>query len=200
MNGCAIVTDLGVVRDVLTAVSCNTRDFARLGYESLTAAQSPFQNILTTLLTIYVALIGYRLLFATGNARLSDGPGIALKIGTVLALVTSWSVFETLVFDIAARAPVEIARVISAPLRGHNSLATDPIRGLQIAYDRLSAASTALDKAPAAPKVGAPVDATRIDAENAGHAAAARTLSLASGTLFTVGAGLICIEIGRAHV
>ena len=43
------------------------------GYESLTAAGSPFQAALTVALTIYVALIGYRLLFGNG-ARLSDGP------------------------------------------------------------------------------------------------------------------------------
>ena len=41
---------------------------------------------LTVALTIYVAVIGYRLLFGNG-ARLADGPTIALKIGAVLALV-----------------------------------------------------------------------------------------------------------------
>ena len=80
MSGCSTVTDLGVVRDVLATVDCNTRTFARLGYESLAAANSPFQVALTVALTIYVAVIGYRLLFGEG-ARLSDGPVIALKIG-----------------------------------------------------------------------------------------------------------------------
>ncbi len=74
MSGCATITDLGVVRDVLTAVDCNTRGFARLGYESLTASGSPFQTALTVALTIYVAVIGYRLLFGAG-ARMSDGAG-----------------------------------------------------------------------------------------------------------------------------
>ena len=40
--------------------------------------------------------------------------------------MTSWSLFQTLVFDVAERAPVEIASVISAPMRAH-SLAADPI-------------------------------------------------------------------------
>jgi type IV secretion system protein VirB6 len=84
MRSCAAVTDLGLVRDVLTAVDCNTSHFARLGYESLTASGSPFQAALTLFLTIYVAVIGYRLLFATGGARLSQSPGIALKIGACL--------------------------------------------------------------------------------------------------------------------
>ena len=81
----------------------------RPAMSSLTAAVSPFQTALTALLTIYVALIGYRMLFASGGARLSDGPGIALKIGAILALVTSWATFQTLVFDVAAQAPLEIA-------------------------------------------------------------------------------------------
>ena len=83
MSVCGATTDMGVVRDVLTAVNCNTKSFARLGYESLNAAGSPFQTALTVALTIYVAVIGYRLLFGNG-ARLADGPTIALKIGAVL--------------------------------------------------------------------------------------------------------------------
>ena len=146
MSVCATTTDLGVVRDVLTAVNCNTKSFARLGYESLTAAGSPFQAALTVALTIYVAVIGYRLLFGNG-ARLADGPTIALKIGAVLALVTSWSLFQTLVFDVAERAPLEIASIISAPMRG-SAMASDPVAGLQAAYDQLSETATAFAHPP----------------------------------------------------
>ena len=135
---CAPVTDMGLVRDVLTAVDCNTRGFARLGYDSLTLTGSPFQTALTLLLTVYVAVTGYRLFFATGGVHLSDGPGIILKIGAILTLVTSWSVFQTLVFDMASRAPVEIARAITVPLRTGGALAADPLAGLQAAYDQLS--------------------------------------------------------------
>src|SRR5271155_5491791 len=146
MSACSTVTDMGVVRDVLTTVDCNTRSFARLGYESLAAADSPFQTALTVALTIYVAVIGYRLLFGNG-ARLADGPTIALKIGAVLALVTSWSLFQTLVFDLAERAPIEIASVISAPMRGV-AMASDPVAGLQAAYDQLSETANAFAHPP----------------------------------------------------
>jgi type IV secretion system protein VirB6 len=183
MNGCAIATNMGVVRDVLTAVNCNTRGFARMGYESLTLAGSPFQVALTLLLTVYVAITGYRLFFAFGGARLSDGPGIALKIGAVLALVTSWSVFQTLVFNMAAYAPVEIARAITAPLRSGSSLAADPIGGLQIAYDQLSAAAAALAKPT---KLAADIDQNSI-------ATASQALSLASNALLLTSAGLIAV-------
>jgi len=181
MSGCATVTDLGVVRDVLTAVDCNTKSFARLGYESLTASGSPFQTALTVLLTIYVAVIGYRLLFGNG-ARLSDGPGIALKIGAVLALVSSWSLFQTLVFDMAERTPMEIAALISAPMRGP-ALAADPVGGLQAAYDQLSETATAF----AHPPKSIP------DSAQASYAAASQALSLSANALFVASAGLIAV-------
>ncbi len=181
MSACATTTDLGVVRDVLTAVNCNTKSFARLGYESLTAAGSPFQAALTVALTIYVAVIGYRLLFGNG-ARLADGPAIALKIGAVLALVTSWSLFQTLVFDVAERAPLEIASIISAPMRG-SAMASDPVAGLQAAYDQLSETATAF----AHPPKSVP------DKAQADYAAASQALTIASNTLFVASAGLIAV-------
>ena len=181
MSVCATTTDLGVVRDVLTAVNCNTKSFARLGYESLTAAGSPFQAALTVALTIYVAVIGYRLLFGNG-ARLADGPTIALKIGAVLALVTSWSLFQTLVFDVAERAPLEIATIISAPMRG-SAMASDPVAGLQAAYDQLSETATAF----AHPPKSVP------DKAQADYAAASQALTMASNALFVASAGLIAV-------
>jgi type IV secretion system protein VirB6 len=180
MSGCAIVTDQGVVRDVLMAVDCNTKSFARLGYESLTASGSPFQTALTVALTIYVAVIGYQLLFGNG-ARMSDGPGIALKIGAILALVTSWSLFQTLVFDLAERAPLEIAGLVSAPIRG--ALASDPISGLQTAYDQLSAAANAFAHPPK----------TIPETAQQGYATASQALSMAANALFIAGAGLIAV-------
>ena len=181
MSVCSTTTDLGVVRDVLTAVDCNTKSFARLGYESLTAAGSPFQAALTVALTIYVAVIGYRLLFGNG-ARLADGPTIALKIGAVLALVTSWSLFQTLVFDLAERAPIEIASVISAPMRGV-AMASDPVAGLQAAYDQLSETANAF----AHPPKSVP------DTAQANYAEASQMLTIASNMLFVASAGLIAV-------
>jgi type IV secretion system protein VirB6 len=181
MSACSTVTDAGVVRDVLTAVDCNTRSFARLGYESLAAANSPFQTALTAALAIYVAVIGYRLLFGEG-ARLTDGPVIALKIGAVLALVTSWSLFQTLVFDLAARAPVEIAALISAPMRGH-ALAADPVAGLQAAYDQLRETANAFAHPPKSVS----------DHAQADYATASEALGMAANGLFIASAGLIAM-------
>jgi type IV secretion system protein VirB6 len=171
---------MGAIRDVLATVDCNTRDFARLGYDALTV-QSQFQNILTAMLVIYVALVGYRLLFASNGARLADGVGIALKIGTILVLVTNWNVFQTLVFDVASKAPLEIAGLITAPFQG--ALAAHPVAGVQAAYDALSAAAQSLGKS-------SPVSAQTYASQST---AAADALAIASGTLFMASAGLIAV-------
>ena len=181
-SACAGLVGDGVIRGVLGAVDCETRSFAEAGYSALTSASSGFQVALTALLTIYVAVIGYRMLFASNGARLSDAPGIALKIGAILALVTSWATFQTLVFDVAARAPGEIAAIVAAPLQQDgSSLAADPVGGLQAAYDQLSASAAAYGRmaGPDAKAYSSP------------QAAAAQALSTASGVLFMTSAGLI---------
>jgi type IV secretion system protein VirB6 len=181
-NACASLVNDGVIRGVLGAVDCQTRAFAEAGYSSLTGASSGFQVALTALLTIYVALVGYRMLFAQGGARLSDAPGIALKIGAILALVTSWATFQTLVFDLAAHAPAEIAAAVAAPLQANSgSLAADPVGGLQTAYDQLTQSAVAFGK-QAGPNV---------KAYSSPAAAAAEALSAASGVLFMTTAGVI---------
>src|SRR5579859_1461509 len=183
MSGsCANLVGEGVIRGVLGAVDCQTRAFAEAGYSSLTSASSGFQVALTTLLTIYVALVGYRMLFASGGAKLSDVPGIALSIGAILALVTSWSTFQTLVFDTAAKAPHEIAAAVAAPLQANSgSLAADPVNGLQEAYDQLTRSAVAFGAAagPNAKSYSSPA------------ASAAEALSAASGALFMTTAGVI---------
>ncbi len=179
---CADLVGGGVIRGVLGAVDCQTRAFAEAGYASLTSSNSTFQVALTGLLTIYVAGLGYRMLFARGGARLTDAPGIALMIGAILALVTSWSTFQTLVFDVAARAPSEIAGAVAAPVQAAGgSLAADPVGGLQTAYDQLTQAATAFGKA-AGPNVRS---------YSSPAAAAAESLSAATGVLFMTTAGIM---------
>ena len=180
---CTTALDAGVIKGVLSAVDCRTRDFAELGYQSLTGAPL-FQTALTLVLTIYVAVLGYRLLFATEGARLSEAPGVALRVGVVLMLVLSWSSFQTLVFDVAAKAPLEIAGLAAAPLQAQGShLAANPVDGLQTAYDQLNAGAAAFGKvAPAVAK-----------SFTSGEAAAGQALSDAAGALFATTAGLVSV-------
>lgn len=183
MNACPAMIDEGMIRGVLATVECQTRVYAQSGYTALTTGSGVFQAALTAILTIYVALIGYRLLFAQGSMRLSDAPGIALKIGLILVMVTSWSTFQTLVFDVADRAPVEIAALISGPMQEANNtgLAASPVDGLQAAYTEFSNTGAAYGKlaGPNAKGYSSP------------QAGAAEATAAASGMLFVVSAGVI---------
>jgi type IV secretion system protein VirB6 len=185
MSGaCPAMVGEGVVRGVLAAVDCQTRDFSQGGYLALTGQGSPFQTALTALLTIYVALVGYRMLFASGGARISDLLGIALRIGVVLALVTSWATFQTLVFDLAARAPTQLASIVAGPLQAQGSeFARDPVSGLQAAYDQLGLSALAFGR------IAGPV----AKAFSSPEAAAAEALSTAAGALFMASVGLIAV-------
>ncbi|WP_293678090.1 type IV secretion system protein [uncultured Phenylobacterium sp.] len=182
---CANLVGQGVIRGVLDTVDCQTRTYAQGGYLALTQGSSVFQSALTALLTIYVAWFGYRMLFAQGNTRLSDATGIGLKIGVILTLVTSWSTFQALVFDVADRAPVEIAALVSAPLtaEGRSSLAANPIDGLQAVYDEFSNTAVALGKQAG---TGAGVKAY-----SSPQAASAEAMSTATGAIFLAGPGVI---------
>ena len=177
--------DLGVIGSVLTAVDCNVRSFSQSGYAALTSQQSFFPTAVTALLTIYVAILGLRLMFGLGSARLADSPMIALKIGVILALSLNWTAFQTLVFDLATKAPLEVARTISAPTARGQSLAGDPIRGVQLAYDQLTMAASAFGR-----EAGPNPQVLR-----GGEAAAADGLWKASAVMFMSTAGALSIAI-----
>ena len=178
MNGdCAALLAGGPIRGLMGAVDCQTRGFSESGYLALTHGSPHFHAWLTALLTIYVAAIGYRMLFAMGGARLTDVPFMALKIGIILALVTSWPTFQTLVADVAARAPLEVAALVTSPIESENA---SPVDALQGAYDQMGRASASLGKAagPAA------------NAANP-QATAGKMLATAQTVLFFMSAGVL---------
>lgn len=184
MNGaCASLVDAGVIEGVLGTIDCQTRAYAQGGYQALTQGSGVFQTALTALLTIYVALIGFRMLFAQGDTRLSEAPVIGLRIGVILALVTGWATFQTLVFDVAERAPKEIAAIAAAPWQesSRSALAANPVQGLEATYGELTLTAAAFGKQ-------AGVDAK---AYASPQAAAAEAVSLASGVLFFSSVGVI---------
>jgi len=194
MSACpATLFDVGIVRDILGSVDCNVQMYSAAGYQALAGPGSPLPAAMTTLLTIYVALLGYRMLFAVEGVRLAQAPLIALKIGVILALTLNWSVFQTLVFNLGAQAPLEIGRVISRPMAtGGPSLATDPVQGIQTAYDELNADAAELAKkagqgAGVLPGQIGPPSATPTGAE----AATATDLRRAAAALLASTAGVL---------
>lgn len=173
--------DAGAISATLQAVDCQARGFAQSGYEALSASGSPFESWLTAILVIYVALLGWRLLLG-GSGRASDLPMAALKIGAILALVSNWSLFQTLVFDLVSKTPMELTRLIVAPSAAQSSLVADPLGGLQVAHDQLTLAAAAFGEA-AGRQPGALAG---------GNATAAQALWQAAQLMYLSTVGLFC--------
>ncbi|MDB5706778.1 MAG: hypothetical protein JWN66_3894 [Sphingomonas bacterium] len=99
---------------VLSYVDCQAQALGQGGYQALAASGSVVAVALTGLLTIFVALFGYRMIFGqVPNAR--DGVVAVVKLGVVLALATSWPAFRTLAYDVVMHGPAELAASIGTP-------------------------------------------------------------------------------------
>jgi len=110
----AFAPDGGFVATVLNYVDCQAQAIGGGGYQALATPGSTLGLVLTGLLTLFVALFGYRLLLGhTPGVR--DGVLALVKIGIVLALATSWTAYRTLVYDLALRGPAELAGDIARP-------------------------------------------------------------------------------------
>jgi len=104
----------GFVGNVLNYVDCQAQAIGAGGYQALATPGSALSLVLTGLLTLFVALFGYRLLFGhTPGVR--DGVMALVKIGVVLALAMSWTAYRTLVYDVALKGPAELAGDIGRP-------------------------------------------------------------------------------------
>ena len=137
--------DAGLVGGLLSSVDCNVRSMSEAGYGALAQANSPMAAILTAMLTIYIAVIGYRLLIGRTPLRVGDLTISAFKIGAVLALATSWPTYQQVVFDTLFRGPEQLAgSMLQAMQPSGSGLSSAPFAGLQAAYDELQASATYL--------------------------------------------------------
>lgn len=136
---------LGMVRGLMQTVDCGVRVFAESGYEALTAPPSPLPTIVTALLTLYVAFIGWGLMSGRGP-RLADTPQIAVRIGAILALTSAWPVFQALVLDNVFDGMSAFATILTGPIR--QAGAADIWAELQSAYDQIVLTAASLAAAP----------------------------------------------------
>jgi type IV secretion system protein VirB6 len=97
-----------------------------------------FSGLLTTLLTIYVAAMGYRLLLGRSQLRVSDFALNAVKLGAVVALATQWDTYQTVVYNLLFQGPQQLASVITKTVHPGSELFNgDIFDSLQIAFDDL---------------------------------------------------------------
>ncbi len=120
MDGCPAFDALApYVTAVITFADCRTLSLGEGVYRAM-GAGTPFGTALTGLLTIFVALIGYRMLLGS-MLSLRDGVLLALRLGVVLTLATQWPAYKTLVFDVVTGAPGELAAGMSGGSGGGTS-------------------------------------------------------------------------------
>ena len=143
MSGfCATQPDLGLVENLLGTVDCNVRAVSELGYRAVSAPDSQVATALVVLLTVYVAVFGLRLMLGLAPLRVGDLTVSLLKIGLVLAMATSWPVYQHIVFDTLFRGPEQLATSMMGAMQPPGSeLRGNPFDGLQIIYDQFQAAS-----------------------------------------------------------
>ncbi len=95
----------------LVAVDCHARGIAGFGYQALATPGSPVQVLVTALLTLFVALIGYRMMLGE-RPGVMDGVLAVAKIGIVLTLATSWATYRTLAYDTVFDAPTQLVALV----------------------------------------------------------------------------------------
>lgn len=132
MSTCpAIATGPGFLTSVLTHVDCQAQTIGAAGYQALGMAGSPVSLALTGLLTAFIAIWGIRLLMG----QIPDGGqliALALKIGIVLMLASSWAAYRVIAYDMVLHAPAEIAGSLgsSADLPASDGGLVDRLQGI----------------------------------------------------------------------
>lgn len=99
---------------LLGYLDCQATTLGSQGFSALAAPGSSVSLLLAALLTIFVALVGYRMLFGEAPG-VREGVLSFVKIGIVLAFATSWPAYRTVVFDVVLRTPADLAGEIGRP-------------------------------------------------------------------------------------
>ena len=131
--------DAPLVPALSGAVDCGLHGVTQGAYALLARPDSAVAMTMTALLTIYVAVMGYRMMLGRAPLRVGDLTVSALKIGLVVLLASQWGAYQTLVYDTLTKGPQQIAGAMMPAMQPSGSVFHgNPFQGLQIAYDQLS--------------------------------------------------------------
>jgi type IV secretion system protein VirB6 len=131
--------DAPIVRGLLGVVDCNVQTLVHDSYATLFAPSGAVAGVLTILLAICVALVGYQLMLGRGQLRVGDVALNAVKLGAVLALATQWDAYEAVVYNFLFNGPRELAGDLLRAFHPRTSAFNgDVFDGLQQAFDDLA--------------------------------------------------------------
>lgn len=175
-----------LVLGLLSTTDCHVQALVRSGYGALFEGGGAFGAVLTTLLTVWVALIGYRLLLGRAQLSVGDFALTAVKLGAVIALATQWGTYQAVVYHLLFDGPQQLADAVLRGLSANGvSFGGDVFAGLQRAFDDLTYFS------PAAPPGSAAAAQAAAPAAGQALAAAAPIAVPAVATAATAGQGLL---------
>ncbi|CAN7325964.1 type IV secretion system protein [Phenylobacterium sp. LjRoot219] len=137
---CAAAAESGLVDGLLTSVDCHVATLVQTGYGALAGPDSQLLAALTSVLAIYVAVLGLRLMLGLGALRVGDLTLAAVKIGLVLALASNWPLYHRLVFETLFHGPEQLTGELL--LGSASAKPIEAVRGaLQMAFDEMQAAA-----------------------------------------------------------
>lgn len=99
---------------VIGFLDCQAQTLGAQGYQALAAPGSTVSILLTGMLTLFVAFIGYRMMVGQ-VPTIREGVLACVKIGFVLALATNWPAYQRVIYDVVLHEPANLAAEISAP-------------------------------------------------------------------------------------
>jgi type IV secretion system protein VirB6 len=194
-----------LARDVLASTDCFIATRVEQAYAQLLAPGGGFSAALTIGLTIYVAIYGYRLILGLSSLTLGNVVPHFIKIGLVLAVVTSWPTYQRVVFDLLFSGPQEIAGAVMA--RSGNGSPGNVVMSVQTLFDdmtefagyawdqRSPAAKTPVQAAPlpATPPASSPASAAPFTPDPATAAAMAANVPTSTPANGQPGAGAVAL-------
>ncbi len=135
-----ISTGGAFLEETLSHIDCQAQAIGNLGFLGLGAPGSPYSLLLTSLLTVFIALFGFRLLLGYDTQPRDVVTGI-LKIGIVLLLATSWPAYQILVYNTVIHGPTEAANIIAraAQLPGADGVLASRLQSVDSAILDLTA-------------------------------------------------------------
>ncbi len=148
MADCAAINPAaGAAATMVDSVDCYMQSTVQGGYANLLGQGSVFSIALTIALTLYVALVGYRLIFGRSSLSMGEMMPRMIMIGAVLALTSNWATYQVLVYDVLTDGPQEIVQAINQG-DGNVSSLTDRIDVLSGRMVDLADAWTEFDAQP----------------------------------------------------
>lgn len=107
----AFTTGSNFLSGVLSHIDCQAQTLGSGGFAALADPGSGVFFALTSLLTVFIAIFGIRLMLGAQPGA-QDLVGDVVKIGIVLTLATSWPAMRVIGYDVVMKAPQELAGAI----------------------------------------------------------------------------------------